>query len=118
MDKHRGDPGGNQPIQVKIRENSWLAYLAARQLKADCVAMVIGRTIHLHNTSRETFLSNKRWVCHEMAHVKQYQQYGIFRFLVLYLLESFRKGYLNNRFEVEARAREHDQRLLNEMFLK
>ncbi len=117
MEKN-GNRSMNQNISISIKENSWLAYLAARQLKYKRVAMVLGRTIHLHNTSRGKFLSNKRWVCHEIVHVKQYEKYGMFRFLVLYLLESLRNGYWNNKFEVEARSQEHDLTLLDNMVLK
>ena len=99
---------------VRIRENSWFASLAARKLKTAKVAMVLGNTIHLWNTSREEFLANQRWLCHELAHVEQYARYGFFRFVVLYLFESLRHGYRNNRFEAEAREREkHSAILLN-----
>ena len=43
---------------------------------------------------------------HENCHWRQYQQVGRIRFLTLYLWESVRRGYWNNRFEVEARAAE------------
>ena len=33
------------------------------------------KTIHLYNTTREAFLKNERWVCHELIHVKQYVRY-------------------------------------------
>ncbi len=93
---------------VRIRENSWLARLAAKKLGARQVAMVFGNTIHLFNATREEFLRNQRWVNHELAHVKQYAAHGRLRFLWLYLLESIRKGYRRNRFEVEARKMEKD----------
>lgn len=97
---------------VRIRENSWFASLAARKLKTAKVAMVVGKTIHLWNTSREEFLANRRWVCHELAHVEQYARYGFFRFLFYYLLESLKHGYRNNRFEKEARERENQPAIL------
>jgi hypothetical protein len=99
--------------QVKIKENSWLARIAARNLNSTKVAMVIGKTIHLHNSTKEEFLSDQRWVCHEIAHVKQYRELGLFTFIILYLLESFNKGYENNKFEVEARRKERDAAILN-----
>ncbi|HSU51359.1 MAG TPA: DUF4157 domain-containing protein [Segetibacter sp.] len=100
---------------VKIRENSWLARMAAKKLKSDSLAMVVGKTIYLHNSSREDFLKNKRWVRHEIAHVKQYAQLGAVRFIVLYLLETFNKGYENNKFEVDARQKERDKSILSEV---
>ena len=91
----------NKPEFI-IKENSWLAKIAAKKLKADSVAMVLGKTIHLHNTSKENFLSDERWVKHELCHIKQFKEHGYFMFVVKYLWESLRKGYNNNRFEVEA----------------
>lgn len=98
--------------KVRIRENSWLARLAARRLGFDRVAMVIGHTIHLHNTSLQEFFGRPSWVMHELKHVEQYERLGLLRFLWQYLLESRRRGYYNNRFEVEARAAESDRSLL------
>lgn len=105
-------------IKVIIKENSWMARIAAGKLKADKVAMVLGRTIHLHNTSREEFLRNKKWLRHEIAHVKQYKALGWVKFLTLYLMESFNKGYNDNRFEVDARKMESDLRILDGIEIK
>lgn len=102
--------------KVKIKENSWLARIAAYKLNADSVAMVIGKTIYLHNSTKEDFLNNQCWVRHEVAHVKQYLELGLFRFLALYLLETFNKGYQNNRFEVDARLKEKDISILSEVY--
>jgi len=76
------------------------------------MAITLGHTIFLHNASREDFLADQSWVCHELAHVYQYRRYGSIRFLALYLWESFRKGYHNNALEIEARAAESDPNLL------
>ncbi len=91
-----------------IKENSGLARIAAWKLNAAKVAMVIGKTIHLHNTTSEEFLSNVRWKKHELKHIEQFRRYGFLTFLCLYLVESFRKGYYNNKFEVEARNAENE----------
>lgn len=80
--------------------------MAARQLRCKTVAAVFGRTIHLWNVSREDFLKRRSWVVHEVEHVRQFQRYGYVRFSALYLLEYTRRGYHNNRFEVEARLAE------------
>ena len=101
--------------QVKIKENSWLAKMAAKQLDSESIAMVIGRTIYLHNSSKENFLQNKRWVRHEVAHVKQCAKLGLFRFIFFYLLETFNKGYENNSFEIDARKKERDLSVLAEI---
>jgi hypothetical protein len=102
-------------MKVRIKENSRVAKLAAAKMKADKVAIVFGNTIHLHNTSRNEFLSDTDWVCHELKHVEQYQQNGFTGFLAKYLLDWMKNGYYNNKFEVEARASEKDVELLKRM---
>jgi hypothetical protein len=94
-------------LRYKIKENSWIARIAAWKLRSDNVAIVIGSTIHLHNTSRESFLMNKRWLRHELKHIQQFHEYGFFPFIFKYLLETIRNGYYNNRFEKEARIAEN-----------
>jgi len=89
-----------------IKENSWLAAIAAKKLKEKSVAMVLGNAIHLHNTSKEIFLQNRKWVKHELCHIQQFRQHGYIGFIVKYLLESIRRGYYDNKFEVAARAAE------------
>lgn len=95
--------------QPSIKENSWIARVAAWKLGCSNVAIVIGRTIYLHNTSQQEFLANRRWVLHELKHLEQFKRYGMLKFLFFYLLESIRHGYTNNRFEIEARAAEQLQ---------
>ena len=75
-------------------------------MNAPSVAIVFGLTIHLWNVDKDSFVQNQKWLMHDMEHVRQYQQVGVVRFLWQYLLESIRKGYHNNRFEVEARMAE------------
>jgi len=104
--------------KVKIKENSLLARIAAYKLNSDSVAMVIGKTIYLHNAAKADFLNNQQWLRHEVAHVKQYLELGVFRFLALYLIETCKKGYQNNRFEVEARQKEKDFSVLSEIYFK
>ena len=89
-----------------IKENSWLAKLAAKKLNAESVAMVLGKTIHLYGSTKENFLADERWVKHELCHIKQFVANGYLLFSIKYLWESLRVGYYNNKFEVEARAAE------------
>lgn len=96
-------------MNVRIKEDSWLAWIAARKLKSKSVAIVFGKTIHLWNVRREVFLKSPVWVLHELEHVRQFQQHGRLFFTLLYLWESVRSGYHNNRFEVEARKAEQNE---------
>jgi hypothetical protein len=99
-------------MTIRIKENSLLARIAAYKLKEKQVALVLGSTIRLYNTSRQDFLNNEKWVRHEVAHVLQYQQKGWLRFLGSYLLQTFYHGYHNNPYEIEARNKERDHTLL------
>ena len=105
-------------LSFKIKEQSFIARLAAWKLKSNKVAIVIGKTIHLHNTERPEFLQNKRWVLHELKHVEQFKQHGFLPFVFLYLLESIRHGYVNNKYEIEARAAETNEELLKKLDVK
>jgi hypothetical protein len=91
---------------IKIKENSWLAKIAAKKLGHKSVAMVLGKTIHLCNTTKAEFLLNERWLKHELCHINQFKAQGFAGFIVKYLWESIKKGYYNNRFKVEAREAE------------
>ncbi len=102
-------------MQVRIKENSLVAKIAAAKMKAEKVAIVFGSTIHLHNTSRKEFLSNREWVCHELKHVEQYKQNGFIGFISKYLFHWMKNGYYNNKFEIEARENEKTNRLVEKV---
>ncbi len=91
---------------VRIVEHSWVAKLAATKLNVRQVAMVLGNTIYLHNTSTEQFLHNQAWVKHEACHIRQFREHGYIAFLIKYLWESLLHGYHNNKYELEAREAE------------
>jgi len=93
-------------MELNIKENSWIAKLAARKLQSGQVAIVIGNTIHLNNTTREDFLQNEKWVKHEVCHLQQFKKHGKFIFIIKYLWESLFHGYYNNKYEAEARKAE------------
>lgn len=99
-------------IEVQVKEQSRIAAIAARVLKVNKVAIVIGCTIHLHNSSCKDFTCNQPWLLHELKHVEQFMRYGRNRFMIMYLIESLRNGYYKNKYEVEARAAEGDTSLL------
>ncbi|WP_299826386.1 hypothetical protein [uncultured Pontibacter sp.] len=90
-------------MDFKIVEHSLFARIARVVLKSSNVAMVLGKTIYLSGVSRDDFMKDNGWVAHELCHIRQFKEHGFFRFLWLYLAESWRVGYYNNKYEVEAR---------------
>jgi len=94
------------PANIRIKENSFAARIAAWKLKSGSVALVLGNTIHLYNVSTKEFLQHHCWVKHELKHIEQFRQHGFILFICKYLLESVKHGYYNNRFEKEARESE------------
>lgn len=82
--------------------------MAAMWLHAPRMAIVIGKTVYLHNATAEAFVQNERWLRHEVTHIRQFRQYGFLRFIFLYLSESIQHGYYKNKFEAEARASENE----------
>lgn len=95
-------------MEFDIRQNSWIAKLAAKKLQSDSVAIVIGKTIHLFHVSKEDFLKDDKWVKHEICHINQFKKYGFYTFIIKYLYESIKNGYDNNKYEVEARNAENE----------
>lgn len=104
-------------MKVRVKENAWIAKMAAKKLGYTHIAIVLGNTIYLHNTSVKSFLSSKRWVIHELKHVEQFEEHGFFGFLCKYFVEYIRKGYYQNKFEVAARKAETDERLMKKYLI-
>lgn len=93
-------------MDFKIKEQSFIARIAAWKLKERNMAIVLGKTIFLHGVSADDFKNNSTWLKHEQEHIRQFKQYGFFSFIYKYLLESLKNGYHNNKFEVAAREAE------------
>jgi hypothetical protein len=94
-------------MEVYIKENAFIAKLAATILKTERMAVTINNKIYLYNCSKEDFLRNKKWVCHEIVHILQYKRMGPLNFITAYLLQCIIKGYTKNKFEKEAREKKH-----------
>ncbi len=105
-------------MKIRIKENSWLAKLAAYKLNVKCCAIVIGTTIHLYNASKSEFISNTTWLRHEICHVNQWKKKGYLFFLFHYLWLSFLHGYWRNPYEIEARESEGNSQILNDIELE
>jgi hypothetical protein len=95
------------PQHIKLKENSWLAKIAAAKLGSSGAALVLGSTIHLYNITEKEFLSSPQLVRHELKHVEQYKRLGVFTFLAQYFWFSARYGYHKNPLEKEARQAEN-----------
>lgn len=91
--------------RVIVKTDSFLARIACRWMKSNSVAMVMGKTIHVYGARPMDLLNNMDWLLHEMVHIRQFEENGYIRFIGLYLLESMKHGYHNNRYEIEARDR-------------
>ncbi len=98
----------NNQVHYFIKEESLLARIAAWKLNTSSVAIVLGHTIHLHNTRKEDFLKNNQWLKHELCHIKQFEDNGFFIFIYRYIRESLKNGYYNNKYEIEARLAEQE----------
>lgn len=82
---------------IRVIEHSRLARLHGR-----AVATTRARAIYLRGSARD-FFANPWLLLHEYCHVVRQWQPGTLS-VPRYLLECARRGYWNNRFEVEARA--------------
>jgi Domain of unknown function (DUF4157) len=82
---------------VRVIEHSWYVRLHGR-----AVATTRTRRIYLRGSAAE-FFANPWLMLHEYCHVIHQWQPGTLT-LTRYLLECLKRGYWNNRFEVEARA--------------
>lgn len=99
-------PYQTRNLEFDIRENALIARLAAGKLRSPQAAVTLGKTVYLWRTTAEDFLQNQSWAKHELCHLRQYKQYGFLKFILIYLTESLKHGYFNNRFEAEAREAE------------
>jgi hypothetical protein len=91
---------------IRIKEKSLKAKVAAWALGVDNIAFTLGKTIYLHNASTFEFLHDEKWVKHELEHVAQFRKHGFVPFIFKYFIETLRKGYYNNKYEIEARQAE------------
>lgn len=101
-----------------IKENSFWARLAGLKLRTKAIAMVLGHCIHLYGVSKEEFLSNKRWLRHELKHIEQYERLGFIRFIITYLWQTVRVEYYRCGLECEAREAEEDATIQQRFILK
>lgn len=97
-----GLSGDEVPEGVVFREGALIPAIggALGRMGGPASAVTLGRTIVVRPGAR----LSRRLVLHELAHVRQWEEDPLFP--VRYALESLRRGYRNNRYEVEAREAE------------
>ena len=83
--------------EIRVIEHSRLAWLHGR-----AVATTRRRRIYLRGSAAD-FFANPWLMLHEYCHVVHQWQPGTLS-VTRYVLECLRRGYWNNRFEIEARA--------------
>ncbi len=88
---------GSSIAHVRVIEHSWFA-----RLHGGAVATTRPGRIYLRGAAAD-FFANPWLMLHEYCHVIRQWQPGTLT-AARYLLEYLRRGYWNNRFEVEARA--------------
>ena len=88
---------GASVAHVRVIEHSWFA-----RLHGGAVATTRPGRIYLRGAAGD-FFANPWLMLHEYCHVIRQWQPGTLT-AARYLLECLRRGYWNNRFEVEARA--------------
>jgi hypothetical protein len=93
---------GAIPEGVRLRRSPWLTRLAGGLLggRRRVAAVTLGRTIVLAPDARPS----RRLLRHELAHVRQWRDSRWFP--VRYVLAHVRHGYVDNPYEIEARAAE------------
>jgi hypothetical protein len=87
------------PEGVVFRAGRWIPALGGLlgRMNGPAAAVTLGRTVVLHPEVR----LSRRLLVHELTHVRQWREDRLFP--VRYALESLRRGYWNNRYEIEAR---------------
>ncbi|MBX5460293.1 MAG: DUF4157 domain-containing protein [Steroidobacteraceae bacterium] len=87
---------GDAVERVRVIEHSWFARAHFR-----CVATTRRRRIYLRGSAAE-FFENPGLMLHEYCHVLKQWEPGLLT-IARYVVEWLRRGYWDNRFEVEAR---------------
>ncbi|HEV2130560.1 MAG TPA: hypothetical protein VGR27_05635 [Longimicrobiaceae bacterium] len=97
-----GLPEAMLPAGVVIRRGRLVPALGGwlSRLGGPAAAVALRRTIVVHPRVPIT----RTLLTHELAHVRQWEEDLLFP--LRYTLETLRRGYVNNRYECEARAAE------------
>jgi hypothetical protein len=90
------------PPGVTVRRNRWIPAIGGvtANMKGSAAAVTLGGTIVVHPRVR----IDAGLLVHELVHVRQWREDRLFA--VRYAAEWVRRGYWQNRYEVEAYERE------------
>ncbi len=93
---------GEAPGGITFREGRLVPAIGGvlGKMGGPASAVTLGRTIVVHPDVR----LSRRLLVHELTHVRQWEEDPLFP--LRYALESLRRGYRNNRYELEAREAE------------
>jgi hypothetical protein len=97
-------PGAPLPPGVTVRRNRWIPAIGGitGNMRGPAAAVTLGSTIVVHPRVR----IDAGLLAHELVHVRQWREDRLFA--VRYVAEWVRRGYRQNRYEVE--AYEHERR--------
>ena len=95
-------PGAPLPPGVRVRRNRLVPVIGGimGRMRGPAAAVTLGRTILVHPAVE----IDAGLMVHELVHVEQWRADRLFA--LRYTLESMRRGYRGNRYEVEAYERE------------
>jgi hypothetical protein len=95
-------PGAPLPPGVRVRRNRWIPAIGGvtGRMRGHAAAVTLGGTILVHPEVE----IDAGLLAHELVHVEQWR--GDRLFAVKYVAEWARRGYMGNRYEVEAYERE------------
>jgi len=95
-------PGPPLPAGVTVRRNRWITAIGGvtGNMRGPAAAVTLGGTIVVHPRVR----IDEGLLVHELVHVRQWREDRLFA--VRYAAEWVRRGYWQNRYEVEAYERE------------
>ena len=90
-------------IKIKIKVNTPISRMVFKSMKGkpgEATATTFRRSIHLQGRTAEEFVLNDTFLRHELQHAIQHQ--GIKVFSLKYVIETIKKGYSKNKYEVDA----------------
>lgn len=103
-------------VTIKKANKFWL-FVFYIMAKCYGVNKIIGFTTFWNTIILDpTRLNSNRLIAHELTHIEQINNLGIIKFTYEYIVELYKNGYKNNKFEVQARNNEINPELIMNKF--